>query len=57
MEQIWQKNQQKQKQEGEKHEKGIKLMQEMKKNTNNNMTPQQKQPLQGKTTAKKCKNS
>lgn len=32
-------------------------MQEMKKNNNNNMTPQQKQPLQGKTTAKKCKNS
>lgn len=30
-------------------------MQEMKKNHNNNMTPQQKQPLQGKTTAKNVK--
>lgn len=49
------KPQQTQKQEGEKHEKGIKLMQEMKKNNNNNMTPQQKQPLPGKTTAKNVK--
>lgn len=53
IEQIWQKNQQKQKQEGEKHEKGIKLMQEMKKKHQHQHDPPTKTTFTRKNNSKK----